>query len=156
MKLILIAALTKNRVIGKNGAVPWDIPEDIQRFKQLTLGHAVLMGRRTFDTLSEPLTDRRNVVLTSREIPGVETYPTIAGALQALQEENDVYVIGGGQIFAQLLTDAAELRLTIIDRKIEGDTFFPPYEHLIGPAFQVASTGKRDGFSFTHYVRIAS
>jgi len=153
MKLILIAALTKNRVIGKNGAVPWDIPEDIQRFKQLTLGHAVLMGRRTFDTLSEPLTDRRNVVLTSREIPGVETYPTIAGALQALQEENDVYVIGGGQIFAQLLTDAAELRLTIIDRKIEGDTFFPPYEHLIGPAFQVASTSKRDGFSFVHYVR---
>jgi dihydrofolate reductase len=113
----------------------------------------VLMGRRTFDTLSEPLTDRRNVVLTSREIPGVETYPTIAGALRALQEEIEVYVIGGGQIFAQLLTDAAELRLTIIDRTIEGDTFFPPYEHLIGSVFRAASIEKHDGFSFVDYVR---
>lgn len=153
MKLILIAALTKNRVIGKNGVVPWDIPEDMQRFKQLTLGQAVLMGRRTFDTLSEPLTDRRNAVLTSRGIPGVETYPTIAGALQALQEENDVFVIGGGQIFAQLLTEAAELRLTIIDRYTEGDTFFPPYEHLIGSVFQLVSREQHEGFSFEDYVR---
>lgn len=156
MKLILIAALTKNRVIGKNGAVPWHIPEDIRRFKKLTTSHAVLMGRRTYETLSSPLTNRRNVVLTSREIHGVETYPTIAGALQALRDESEVYVIGGGQVFAQLLTSAAELRLTLVEQEIEGDTFFPPYEHLVGSVFRLACTDEHEGFAFLDFVRTSS
>ena len=154
MNLILIAALGRNRVIGKNRAVPWDIPEDIQRFKRLTLGHVVLMGRGTYDTLSNPLTNRRNVVLTSRKIEGVETYPTIGEALDVLQNEGDVYVIGGGQIFAQLLLSASQLRLTVVDQEIEGDTFFPPYEHLIGSIFQLSSKEDHDGFSYLDYVRM--
>ncbi len=154
MKIILIAALTRHRVIGKDRAVPWDISEDMQRFKRLTTGHVVLMGRGTYDTLSAPLTNRRNVVLTSHPIEGVETYPTIGAALEKLQNEGEVYVIGGGQIFAQLLLSAHELQLTIVDQKVEGDTFFPPYEHLIGPVFRLASEERHDGFSFLDYVRI--
>jgi dihydrofolate reductase len=154
MNLILIAAIARNRVIGKNGTVPWDIPEDIKRFKRLTIGHAVLMGRGTYQVLGSPLSDRRNVVLTSGEIPGVETYPTMADALKALEGEEDVYVIGGGQVYAQLLTSAAELQLTLVEQSVEGDTFFPPYEHLIGSIFRKASEEKHDGFSFVDFVRI--
>ena len=155
MKLIIIAALTKDRVIGKDRAVPWDIPEDMQRFKRLTTGHPVLMGRGTYETLSTPLTKRRNVVLSSHPIDGVETYPTIAGAFDALRNEGDVYVIGGGRIFAQLLTSASELRLTIVERKVEGDTFFPPYEHLVGSAFRLVNREQHEGFSFEDYVRVS-
>jgi len=155
MKLILIAALTGDRVIGKNRAVPWDIPEDMERFKMLTTGHPVLMGRGTCETLSTPLTKRRNVVLSSHSIDGVETYSTIAGAFDALRNEGDVYVIGGGRIFAQLLTSASELRLTIVERKVEGDTFFPPYEHLVGSAFRLVNREQHEGFSFEDYVRVS-
>jgi dihydrofolate reductase len=155
MNLILIAALTRDRVIGKGRTVPWDIPEDMRRFKRMTTGHPVLMGRGSFETLSNPLTNRRNVVLSSYPLDGVETYPTIAAALEALKDEGDVYVIGGGQIFAQLLSSASELRLTIVERKIQGDTFFPPYEHLIGSVFRLASREQHEGFSFEDYVRIA-
>jgi dihydrofolate reductase len=154
MNLIIIAALTRDRVIGKDRTVPWDIPEDMQRFKRLTTGHPVLMGRGSYETLSSPLTDRRNVVLSSHLIDGVETYPTIAEALDALRNEGDVYVIGGGQIFAQLITSASELRLTIVEGKIQGDTFFPPFEHLVGTVFRLVSREQHEGFSFEDYVRI--
>ncbi len=126
MNLILIAALTRNRVIGKDRTVPWDIPEDMQRFKNLTMGHVVLMGRTTYETLSSPLINRRNVVITTRLLEGVETYATLAEALETLQKEEDVCVIGGGQIFAELLPSAAKLRLTIVDKEVNGDTLLPP------------------------------
>jgi dihydrofolate reductase len=154
MNLIIIAALTRDRVIGKDRKVPWDIPEDMQRFKKMTTGHPVLMGRGTYETLSNRLTNRRNVVLSSHPIAGVETFPTIAEALQALSNEEDVYLIGGGEIFAQLLTSATELRLTIVDNQVKGDTFFPPYEHLIGTVFKLASREQHEGFSFEDYVRM--
>ncbi len=154
MNLIIIAALTKNRVIGRDGTVPWDLPPDMERFRRLTLGHVVLMGRRTFETLSEPLVNRRNVVITSRPIEGVETYSTIAEALLALGTAGDVYVIGGGEIFAELLDSAAMLRLTIVDQEIDGDTFFPPYEHLIGTVFKLVSEESHESFSFKDYVRV--
>jgi len=154
MNLIIIAALTRDRVIGRNRTVPWDIPEDMQRFRRLTTGHPVLMGRGTYETLSSPLTDRRNVVLTSRNIAGVETYPTIAQALEQLEGSGDVYVIGGGQVFAQLIDSAAQLRLTVVQKKIIGDTFFPPYEHLVGTVFRLATKEQHDGFAFEDYVRI--
>ncbi len=154
MNLTIIAALTRDRVIGNNRAVPWDIPEDIQRFKMLTTGHPVLMGRGTYETLSSPLTNRRNVVLSSHPIDGVDSYPTMAEALDALRSEEDVYVIGGGQIFAQLLTSASELRLTLVEKKVQGDTFFPAYEHLIGSVFQLIGREQHSGFAFEDYVRI--
>ena len=154
MKLIFIAALAANRVIGNDGAVPWDLPEDVQRFKRLTTGHALLMGRKTYDALGKPLPDRRNVVLTSQTIPGIETYPTLADALNALENEGDVYVIGGGEIFAQLLDSADELRLTLVEQYLDGDAYFPPYEHLVGSVFKLVSKEQRNGFSFADYVRI--
>ncbi|MBF8294058.1 MAG: Dihydrofolate reductase, partial [Bacteroidetes bacterium] len=94
-----------------------------------------------------------NIVLTSNEIQGVETYRTIAEALEAVKNEGTVYVIGGGQIFAQLITSAAELRLTLVEQEVDGDTFFPPYEHLVGSFFRLVSTQRHNGFSFMDYER---
>jgi len=90
-----------------------ETPEDMRRFKQITTGHAVLMGRKTFEALGKPLPNRRNVVLTHRAIPGVETYPGNRTALAALAGEQRVFVIGGGEVYAQLLDNADELYLTL-------------------------------------------
>jgi dihydrofolate reductase len=152
LKLIIIAALSRNRVIGKDGKVPWDIPEDMARFKRLTQGHTVLMGRRSYETLEDPLTQRRNVVLTSSPIPGVETYHSIPESLEHLRDQGKVYVIGGGEIFRAMLEQVDEWNLTHVERDLEGDTFFPPYEHLIGTRFTLAHEVQREGYRFSDYV----
>lgn len=154
MNLIIIAALTKNRVIGKDGKIPWHIPEDLKRFKELTSGHTVLMGRRTYESLGRPLPNRRNVVLTSKALTGVETYSTLEQALQALKDEERVFVIGGGRVFAELLESADELHLTIVDRIVEGDTFFPRYENLVERDFKLVKKEEHPGYAFVHYERM--
>jgi dihydrofolate reductase len=153
MKLIIIAAIALNRVIGKNGKLPWHIPEDLARFKQLTTGHTVVMGRRTFDSLDNPLPNRVNIVITSRVINGVKSYPSLEYALEALKNEKEVFVIGGGRLFADALRSADELRLTLVDREVDGDTYFPPYQELLHKHFQLRQEERLVGFSFLDYVR---
>jgi dihydrofolate reductase len=153
MKLIIIAALSRNRVIGKDGRVPWDLPEDMARFKRLTLGNTVLMGRRSYETLEDPLTQRHNVVLTSHTIVGVETYRSIPEALEHLHDQEKVYVIGGGEIFRAMLAQVDEWNLTHVELEVDGDTFFPPYEHLVGTIFRLTDEVQRDGYRFSDYVR---
>ncbi len=154
MKLIIIAALSRNRVIGKDGKIPWHISQDLKRFKQITTGHAVLMGRKSYESIGKPLSNRRNVVVTSKQIPDVETYKSINEALAALKTEEMVFVIGGGKIFAQLLEKVNEMRLTHVDKVVEGDVFFPEYEHLLGKVFREKAREAHDGYAFVDYVRI--
>ncbi|MBI3585830.1 MAG: dihydrofolate reductase [Ignavibacteriales bacterium] len=154
MKLIIIAAISRNRVIGKDGKLPWHISEDLKRFKQLTTGHTIFMGRKTYESLGKPLPNRRNIVLSSKEISGVETYHSLADALTALEREEKIFVIGGGELFAQLLDQADALHLTLVDQEVEGDTFFPPYEHLIGTVYKLTNKEVRDGFTFVDYERV--
>lgn len=154
MNLIIIAALNRRRVIGKDGKLPWHISEDLKRFKRLTTGHTVLMGRKTYESLGKPLSDRRNVVLTSRKIPNAEAYRTVGEALEALRDEPKVFVIGGGEVFARFLERADEWHLTVVDREVEGDTFFPPYEHLIGNRFLLVGREEHEGFTFLDYKRV--
>lgn len=154
MTLAIIAAIGKNRVIGKDGKLPWHISDDLKRFKRLTTGHAVLMGRKTFESLGKPLANRRNVVLSSKKIPNVETYPSIEAALKALAHQDKVFVIGGGEIYAQLLDRADALYLTLVDNDFEGDAFFPPYEHLIGKRFVLVRREAHEGFAFADYARL--
>lgn len=153
MKIFIIAALDRNRVIGSDGKLPWHLSEDLKRFKRLTKGHVVLMGRKTYESLGKPLPDRRNVVLSSRPIGGVESYRSLAEALRALEDEDTVFIIGGGEVFRQALPIADGLHLTIVDGVHDGDTFFPEYEQLVGTTFEI--TGKEDhkGFSFVDYRR---
>jgi dihydrofolate reductase len=153
MKLIIIAAIAHNRVIGKNGSLPWHIPEDLARFKQLTTGHTVVMGRKTFDSLDRPFPNRLNIVITSNVLNGITSYPSLEFALQALNNKKEVFVIGGGRLFADALKLADELRLTLVDRIVDGDTFFPPYEEYVRKNFQLIEEEYNVGFSFVHYVR---
>jgi dihydrofolate reductase len=153
VKLAIIAAIARNRVIGKAGALPWHISEDLKRFKRLTTGHAVLMGRRTFESIGEPLPNRRNVVVTSRHIPGLETYPSIESALDALKDQELVFVIGGGRVYSQLLDRVDELYLTLVERDVDGDTLFPPYEELLRRSFTPVVREQHDGFVFIDFVR---
>ncbi len=153
MKLILIAALAKHKVIGKGGKISWHIPDDLKRFKALTTGHTVLMGRKTFESLGKPLPDRRNVVLSSKPIPGIESYQSVGEALRALANEEKVFVIGGGEIYRQFLGLVSIMYLTHIDEAYEGDTFFPDYEHMIGKEFSITEKIDCKGFSFVTYAR---
>ncbi|MBK7258787.1 MAG: dihydrofolate reductase [Ignavibacteriae bacterium] len=153
MKLALIAAVGRNRAIGKNGIMPWHISEDLKRFKRITKGHTVLMGRKTWDSLGKPLVDRRNVVITRRNIPGVETYASVDAALEALKGEGVVFVIGGGEVYRQLLPKADRLYLTVVDQEPDADTYFPAYAHLLGTVFTLVSREEHEGYRFEDYVR---
>ena len=153
MKLAIIAAVAENRAIGKGGALPWHIPEDLRRFKRLTMGHALLMGRKTFDSIGRPLPGRRNVVLSSRPVHGVESYQSVEAALGALADQERVFAIGGGQLYAQLLERADEVYLTIVHTTPEADVFFPPYEELLHDQFALIRREKHDGFTFLDYRR---
>ncbi len=153
MKLAIIAAIARNRAIGKGGQLPWHISEDLQRFKRLTTGHPIVMGRKTFASLGKPLPHRRNVVLSRTPIAGVETFSSVDDALAALAHEDLVFVIGGGEIYAQLLERADLLYLTIVDRDVDADTFFPQFEHLIGTLFVHVQTELREGYRFEEYRR---
>ncbi len=155
MKLILIAALNKNRVIGKNGKIPWHIPEDLQRFKQLTIHHTVLMGRKTFESIGTPLLNRKNVVISKQKIASenIEIYSSLESALSHLHTEEQIFIIGGGEIFRQTIDLADELLLTMVDNDELGDTFFPEYEHLIGRKFVESYSQQMNGFQFRDYKR---
>jgi len=150
----MIAALDRNRVIGRDGKLPWHISEDLKRFKQLTKGHVVLMGRRTYESLGKPLPDRRNVVLSSHPIEGVESYRSLPEALRALKDVDTVFIIGGGEVFRQALPIADGLHLTIVEGEHEGDTFFPDYEQLIGTTFVITRNENHEGYSFVDCTRL--
>jgi dihydrofolate reductase len=153
VRLALIAAIGRNRAIGKNGTMPWHISGDLKRFKRITRGHTVLMGRKTWDSLGKPLVDRRNVVITRRAIPGVETYDSVDAALEVLKGEDVVFVIGGGEIYTQLLPKADRLHLTVVDQEPDADTFFPEYAHLLGTVYTLMAREDHEGYRFEDYER---
>ncbi len=124
-----VVAHARNRVIGRDGDLPWHLPADLRRFRELTSGHEVVMGRRTYESLPErfrPLPNRRNLVLSTDPAyaaPGAEVFPTLASALAACL--GDCFVIGGGATYAEALSVADRVYATEIDAEIDGDTFFP-------------------------------
>lgn len=163
-RLVIIAAVAKsNRVIGDGLDLPWHIPEDLKRFKRLTLGHPMIMGRRTFESLVQqfggPLKGRRLLILSSSKsemdgYPDIEVFPGISEALDAVSDEDLVYIGGGGGIYEAFLPLADRLELTEVEGSYDGDTFFPPYEHLIGEVFEEIERDQQDGFAFVTFDRI--
>ncbi len=124
-----IAAMSLNRVIGNAGQIPWHIPEDFQWFKKMTTGHVVLMGRKTYESLGRPLPNRTNVVLTRRgEIESVITVHDLADISESRYAPREIFVMGGAEIYAQLLPRCTDLYLSVVQREVAGDTFFPPFE----------------------------
>jgi dihydrofolate reductase len=124
--------MSLNRVIGAWGQLPWHLPDDLQFFKRTTLGHVVLMGRKTYESLGKPLPGRENWVVSSRAIPGVRVIRHL-GEITEPGSERELFLIGGAQLYAQLLPRCTDLFLTVVKREVSGDTFFPPLER----AFQL-------------------
>jgi dihydrofolate reductase len=126
--LCLVVAVARNGVIGKNGALPWRYPEDLRHFKRVTVGHAVIMGRRTWESIGKPLVERRNIVVSrqSGPIAGVEVVPDLERALElARTGDDEPRVIGGAALYRASLPLATRLYLTEVALDAEGDTFFP-------------------------------
>ena len=129
MKITLVAAIASNNVIGKENSLPWNIPEDLKRFKQMTSGHTILMGRKTFDSIGRPLPNRQNIVMTKDknfEQEGIKVINDFDEALELIKESNeDIFVIGGSKIYELFEPVANSLAITRILKDFEGDAFFP-------------------------------
>ena len=129
MLISLIAAMASNRVIGQKGDIPWKIPGEQKMFKEITMGHTVIMGRKTYESLGRPLPGRTNIVIT-RQIdypaPGCIIAHDLNGALAACSaEENEAFICGGGQLYHLALPMADKIYLTVLPGEIAGDTYFP-------------------------------
>lgn len=127
--LALIAAVARNGVIGKGGTLPWHVPEDLKHFKKLTEGHAIIMGRKTYDSIGRPLPRRRNIVVSrnpAAELPGCETASSLDEAIRLARGTDPCpFVIGGASLYEAALPLATEIHLTTIDQDVEGDVLFP-------------------------------
>jgi dihydrofolate reductase len=130
--LALVVAMTRARVIGRDGTIPWHHAEDMKHFRRVTLGHAVIMGRATYDSIAKPLAKRRNIVVSrdpGLRIEGCNVVSSLAAAIALGREHDDEpRVIGGAQIYAAALPLATRLFLTYLDAEHEGDCFFPAFD----------------------------
>jgi dihydrofolate reductase len=153
--MIAIAAMSRNRVIGKDGKLPWHLPADLKFFKRTTLGHAIVMGRKTFESIGRALPGRTNIVLT-RGKSGWHP-PDDVLAIHGIDEMDalvppgqNVFLIGGGSLYEELLPSCREMYLTLLDGEVDGDTFFPDFD-LFFPKYQVIEQG--EGYEIRHYTR---
>lgn len=124
----LIVAHSRNYVIGHRGTIPWHLSDDLKRFKSLTLGHVIIMGRKTYESIGRPLPNRTNIVVTRNKAfreSGVQVANSLKQAIELAGNESEIFVIGGGEIYKQALKKADKVYATIIDAEIEGDTYFP-------------------------------
>lgn len=151
-RLIAIVGMASNRVIGKDGTLPWRLPEDLKFFKKTTMGHPILMGRKTFESIGKPLPGRRNIVLSSVLTPseGVEVIHSIGDLARLCEPAQTVFLIGGAQLFETLLPQCEGLYLTWIEHPYEGDTWFPEFEDLF-EAPEIIGVG--EGLEFRYYKR---
>ncbi len=159
MTVSLISAMSRNRVIGKGGTLPWDVPEDMKFFMRTTLGHAVIMGRKTYDSMGKPLPRRRNIVVTRSpdfHAEGTEVARTVEEAIAlAKTTDPEPFVIGGSEIYRAALPLAQRMYITYIPIVIEaGDTFFPEFEAGPDAWREVARRrGETEGVEFVTYER---
>ena len=165
MSISLIVAASENDVIGRDGALPWHLPADLKRFKKLTIGHDVVMGRKTYqsilESLGRPLPKRRSLVL-SRDLEyrplGAEMASGLEQALELAAEDDEIFVIGGASVFAEALPRADRLYLTRVHADIEGDVYFPEVDlgswKLVSEERHEANDRHAYAFSFLDYERL--
>jgi dihydrofolate reductase len=152
-----IVAMAENRVIGNAGTIPWHLPEDFKFFKATTMGHAILMGRKTYASIGKPLPGRKNIVLsrTMPETPGI----TVIRSLDELKDledkldDRDLFVIGGEEIYRLLLPSVQELYVTKVPRTIQGDTRFPDFESQFDAGTKILET---NDFTVWKYLKFTS
>ncbi|KAB2890882.1 MAG: dihydrofolate reductase [Desulfobulbaceae bacterium] len=159
MDILLIAAMSTNRIIGKNGVTPWHIPEELGFFKTTTMGNPIVMGRKTFNALPGPLPGRENIVLSRDprfQHPGVTIARSLQEALEHCSGHPRVFIIGGAQVFRESLPLATGIILSVLDRKVAGDASFPEIDpHVFQETARQRHTG-REPFTVITYHRISS
>lgn len=158
MTISLIAAIAKNNCIGKNGKLPWNIPEDMKRFREITNHKPVIMGRKTWESIPErfrPLPNRTNIVITRQkgyQTPSnVITANSLEEALRKTATADEVMIIGGGELYKEGMGLANKLYITHVDQTIDGDAFFPSIDPTL---WKEISHDQHDGFTFSIYERI--
>jgi dihydrofolate reductase len=147
-----IAAMSENRVIGRDHKIPWYLPEDFKWFKQMTMGHVIVTGRNTFESIGKPLPGRTTIVLSRGGFshPGVRTLASLneLDAGEFLLAGRQIFICGGAQVYKEALPFCSDLYLTCVKRSVEGDTFFPPFEHLFDKCEEILD---RPDFKILHY-----
>ncbi len=126
--IAFVVCMSENRVIGQNNDMPWHLPEDLKHFKSLTMGHSIVMGRKTYESIGRPLPGRKNIVLTANrnfEAKGCDIVHSKADILERAKKEDKLFIIGGGKIFEQFMDEADMLYVTVIHEHFDGDVFFP-------------------------------
>ena len=138
-----IAAMSLNRVIGARNKIPWHLPEDFKWFKQLTTGNAIVMGRKTFESIGKPLPNRETIVLSRSQFsfPAVRTVADLS-EIDLAGESREVFIVGGAQVYAQALPLCSDLYLTLVKREVEGDAFFPTFEDRFELAEEIRDTAE--------------
>jgi dihydrofolate reductase len=159
----MIAAVAKNRVIGLNNQLPWNLPADLAYFKRQTKTKPIIMGRKTFLSIGRPLPQRRNIVLTRAtdfSADGIEVCHSLQQAFDLCQAEPEVMVIGGGHVYEQAIAFANKLYLTIVDSAPEGDAFFPDWQdgtwHKVAEQKFSADKSNDHDYTFTEWQRIST
>lgn len=133
-RISIIVAYASNRVIGKGGKIPWHLSEDLKRFRQLTMGHHIVMGRRTWESIGRLLPERKHIIISRKpgyEVPGAKVVDSLDAAIAAASADSDIFIIGGGDTYASALHIADQILATEIDREYEGETYFPELEKRI-------------------------
>lgn len=157
MPVTIVAAVARNGVIGVDGGLPWRLPEDLRRFKELTLGHVLVMGRRTYESIGRPLPGRTTVVVTRRPgwDPGSELVLTAPGVREAVERaaevDEEVFVVGGERVYEDALPLADRLELTLVDAEPEGDAHFPEVDW--SDWYEVMRE-EHDGWAYVGYERV--
>ena len=162
LRICIIAALAANRVIGKNNALPWRLPADLKHFRGLTMGHPVLMGRKTHESIGKALPGRRNLVISrdpSYSAPGCEVLHSLDAAVAACSGAQEIFVIGGAQLYREALPRAQRLEFTEIHAEFEGDAVFPEFPmeawRQTGREIHRDEAGVPFRYDFARYERIA-
>jgi len=140
MEIILIAAMAANRVIGRDSTIPWNLPGEQARFKEITMGYPLIMGRKTWQSIGQPLPGRRNIVVTRNtnfKAAGGEVVHSLEQGIAACREAKKIFIIGGEQLYRIALEMADTLILTLLDREVDGDAFFPEFSC---PPFELLQT----------------
>ncbi|MFH1021337.1 MAG: dihydrofolate reductase [Pseudomonadota bacterium] len=156
MKIILIAAMAKNRVIGRDNTIPWHIPGEQQRFKGITMGHTLIMGRKTFESIGRPLPGRKTVVISRNpeyRAAGCLVAQSLAAAIALCPETETIFIAGGGKIYREAWPLAETIYLSVLDREVEGDILFPEFDPR---QFSTISAERVDGvepYTFTIFSR---
>ncbi len=130
-RLSIIVAMARNRVIGNRNAIPWRLPGDLQMFKSITMGHHIIMGRNTWESIGRLLPGRTTVIVSrqrSYQVPGAIVCASLADAVAACGEDDEIFVIGGSQLYAAALPHAHRIYLTTVDADVEGDTYMPQFD----------------------------